>query len=160
MKFSIKKSLMQFQGIITIILLSIILGITFNFISPKGISLIYPYSNQTKISNDLFITFEDAKHFYENSSIIFLDSRSYENYSDGHIKNAQSFPYFEFDKYYNKLSNKLNKESIFIIYCGGESCNSSEKLAIKLMEKDYNNIRIFKSGWNLWTSAQLPIEKE
>lgn len=155
-----KKVLLKFQGIITIFLLSTILGITFNFISPKGISLIYSYSNQTKISEDLFITLEDAKHFYENSSVIFLDSRNYESYNDGHIKNAQSFPYFEFDKYYNKLSNKLKKESIIIIYCSGESCNSSEKLAIKLMEKGYNNIKILKNGWNFWKLAQLPIEKE
>ena len=66
---------MKSQGLLTIIFLSTILGITFNFISPNGISLVYSYNNEIEISNDLFITIEESKQFYENSSVIFLDSR-------------------------------------------------------------------------------------
>ena len=150
---------MKSQGLITIILLSTIISLTFNFISPNGISLVYSYNSQIDIYDDLFITLEETKYFYEKSSAIFLDSRSSSTYRKGHIKNAISFPYFEFNKYYQKLSKNLNKDSLIIVYCGGESCNTSEKLAHKLMNLGYNNIRIFKNGWNSWKSAQLPIEK-
>lgn len=153
------KLLMKSQGFLTIIFLSIILGITFNFISPNGISLVYSYNNEIEISNDLFITIEESKQFYENSSVIFLDSRILSSFKNGHIKNAISFPYLEFDEHYSKLSAKLNNSSLIIIYCGGENCNSSEKLAVKLINKGYSNIKIFKDGWNQWKSAKFPIEK-
>ena len=154
------KLLMKFQSLLTIILLSTILGTTINFISPNGISLVYSYNDKIDISNDLFITLEESKQYYEDYSVIFLDSRSLSLYKNGHIKNAISFPYLEFDEQYSKLSSKLNNSSLMIIYCGGENCNSSEKLAIKLLDKGYNNIKIFKNGWNQWKSSKLPIEKK
>ncbi len=148
----------KLQGIITILLISVIIAFVANFVSPNGISLIYSYDTGSLISNDLFVTLEQAKSYYQNSSALFLDSRTYEIYKRGHIKGSISFPYFEFEEYFKKLSSKLPKNVPLIIYCGGEKCNSSEKLAVKLIDKGYSNVIIFNNGWNQWKFSNLPIE--
>ncbi|MFC1557944.1 rhodanese-like domain-containing protein [candidate division KSB1 bacterium] len=147
------------QGIITIFLLSVIIGFSFNLISPNGIDLVYSYNADSFISDDLFITLEQAKYYYGKSAALFLDSRNYGMYEKGHIKGALSIPYFDFEKYFKKISSKISKNGHLIIYCGGEKCNSSQKLAATLMDKGYNNVMIFQDGWNQWKLSNLPIEK-
>lgn len=97
------------------------------------------------------------KLYREN--IIFLDARENEDYKEGHIKNALSLPYYDFDNYKQILRN-IPKSNAIVTYCAGTDCDLSILLGKKLFETGYNRVYIFFGGWNDWLKARYPIEKK
>ena len=92
-----------------------------------------------------------------NKNITFIDAREYEDYKAGHIKNALSLPYYDFEAHKNVL-NKISKNNFFVIYCAGTDCDLSILLGNKLFKMGYNKVYIFFGGWNDWLNEKYPVE--
>lgn len=104
------------------------------------------------------INLEQAYKLYKKK-IIFLDARENEEYRDGHIKNALSLPYYDFDNYKQILKN-IPKSSTIVTYCAGTDCDLSILLGKQLSETGYKRVYVFFGGWNDWLKAKYPTEKK
>lgn len=91
--------------------------------------------------------------------IKFIDSRSTEEFAEGHIKNAINIPFYESEKY-DDLLNKIDKNEILVTYCSGEDCDTSILHGDELFDKGYKRVYIFYGGWNDWLDAGYPIESD
>jgi rhodanese-related sulfurtransferase len=61
-----------------------------------------------------------------------------------------------FDRHFDQATADLSLGSLIITYCDGEACTLSIKLAKKLEEMGYENIRVLVNGWSLWRKHFLP----
>ena len=142
-----------------VILTASVLGFSYTALSEKG------YFQQKKSSNRLrqlaalapaMVSLEEAKVLY-HSGAVFLDARHPFEYRQGHIRAAVNIPIGDFEKKKDVLI-KISQGKTLVTYCDGVECNSSIALAAKLHEAGYQNVKIFFSGWQDWTSNKLPTE--
>ena len=115
-------------------------------------------SSKNSFKKPIAINLEQAYKLYKGN-IIFLDARENEDYKEGHIKNALSLPYYDFDNYKQILRN-IPESSVVVTYCAGTNCDLSILLGKQLFEIGYKRVYIFFGGWNDWLKAKYPIEKK
>ena len=115
-------------------------------------------SSKNSFKKPIAINLEQAYKLYKGN-IIFLDARENEDYKEGHIKNALSLPYYDFDNYKQILRN-IPESSVVVTYCAGTDCDLSILLGKQLFEIGYKRVYIFFGGWNDWLKAKYPIEKK
>ncbi len=155
--------------VVVIIIFGSFVGITYNSLSPQGItlkgswnkkvnqdSLVVPYSYQE--DDPPAISLDDAVTKFKSEGTIFLDSRYPEDYKSGHIKGAINFPYEEFENYSSLVLPKLPLDKEIVTYCDGSECETSLLLARELKDMGYKNVKTFFGGWSEWQKAGLPIE--
>ena len=92
------------------------------------------------------ISSEDAKNIIDkNPNAIILDTRTEEEYVEGHIENSILIPDYEMEK---RASYELpDKNALILIYC--RSGNRSKVVANILIEMGYTNVYDF-GGINTW----------
>lgn len=193
---------LDFRNIIIIVIVSSLIGFAYNFLNPKGITLIKQerilifengeevfldstekkiiepmeiVSDETELnktdshivqevtpdipkpfSQPIAIKLSRAYQLYKQG-VIFIDSRSKEEYAQGHIKGAINIPFYESEKYEDVLS-KLDKNDLIVTYCSGEDCDTSILHGDELFQKGYKRVYIFHGGWNDWLDAGYPVE--
>lgn len=156
---------------------SFLLGLTYNFISPKGIPLIAEEINLKTAGIEQLIskspkteTIEEVEFasivdlataygIYEKELAVFVDGRDNWDFAEGRIKGAINIPEYNFDDHLKKYS-AMDKSLNYVIYCGGEDCDISTRLAKKLSELGFKNLYIFPGGWDEWTAANFPVEHD
>jgi len=94
-----------------------------------------------------------AKVLFENK-VLFVDARSEEYYLEGHIPNAICND--NFDSLVFNIENMLGMQDAFVVYCSDDDCGSSEDLSYELQSYGFNNILLFKGGWQEWQDAKMP----
>ncbi len=154
-----KKILSYILEIILISFASLLIALVGNTLSPAGIPL-FP---DLKEENEL------RKHFPEisprevlkliDTDIIILDARSEKYFEKSHLPSAINIPYKEAEKYYDKVLDYLPKDSLLIVYCNSENCTLSLRLAKKLKEWDFTQIRVLKGGFSEWTRLKYKTEQ-
>lgn len=162
------------KSVLLIIGVSFLTGLGYNYFNPDGIALFYekqeliweeePVDLNDEVSepdnNELpvpkAIELEQAINLFE-SGAVFLDARSTDEFKDGHIKDAISLPYIDFDEN-NPVVSNLDKNEPVIAYCGGTDCDLSVMLGNKLFEAGFNRVYIFYGGWKDWQQNNLPTE--
>ena len=163
--------------------MSSLLGLLINYINPKGIPIIKE-DRQLKFVDDSItsyitnkfietdnnknpngvsdeakaITLKQAFSLY-NQNVLFIDARDYVEYEIGHIKNAVSLPYPDFDEY-KRVLDTIPKTIPIVAYCDGEDCDLSILLGDKLFESGYKEVYIFFGGWIDWQMANYPVESK
>ena len=144
---------------IGIVIVSSLLGIGINFVSPNGIPWIY--IPKTKIVVDdveiPIITEAKAREHLNDGDTIFLDTREAEEYAEGHVKGALSFPDPEKEDYYKRLESRLPRETRIILYCTGPDCHMAENVAVFLAKLGYTGLMIMSAGLEGWESAGYPV---
>ncbi|MCB9209899.1 MAG: rhodanese-like domain-containing protein [Ignavibacteriales bacterium] len=157
----------NFKVILAILMSSTFLGFIYNFFSSDGIDFIrkpilvksVSIGEENGDSNQLRgIDLSQAVEIFNDNSATFIDARDQWEYSDNHIIGAINIPEFSFDPS-NKYLVKLNKEELLIVYCDGDDCDLSKRLAQKLISLGFKNTYVFLDGFNSWLTAELPIEK-
>ena len=167
-------NLSMIKSILLIITVSFLTGLGYNYFNQDGIPLIYEKQElvwedeQVDENNDVSeqdnnelpvpkaIELEKALNLFE-SGAVFLDARSREEYKEGHITNAVSLPYDEFDTE-SEIIKTLDKNEPLVAYCGGTDCDLSVMLGNKLFEAGFNRVFIFYGGWKDWQQNNLPTE--
>jgi len=171
----------NFTSFLSIIIISSLLGLLINYINPKGIPFIKEErqlnwaedSTTSYITNKIIeedndqnsgevfdeakaITLKQAYSLY-SQNVLFIDARDYVEYEIGHIKNAVSLPYLDFDEYKNILDT-IPKTIPIVAYCDGKDCDLSILLGDKLFESGFKEVYIFFGGWIDWQMANYPVE--
>ena len=161
------KNKINIKNIIVMIVFSSLLGFGYNILSPDGLPFIYEekqfqeYSGDNEIeptSAPLLITLEQTMEFYEKGHT-FIDARDRWDFAEGRIKGAINIPEYSFRKDLEVLA-KLDKSSVYIIYCGGDDCDTSKRIAKYLTELNFEKLFIYSGGYFQWRELGLPIETD
>ena len=88
--------------------------------------------------------------------IQFIDSRSSEEFSEGHIKDAVNIPFYGSENY-SAIINKLNKSEFIVVYCRSKECDESTLAGNELFEMGFKRVYIFIGGYDEWTKNNYPI---
>ncbi len=139
-------------------IISASLGFIYTSFTKKGFFLENKSSAIVATDNFELIPLAKAKELLDSDSVIFLDTRHYSDYKNGHIKYAFNIPINELDNY-TPVINSLPIEKFIIAYCDGADCNSSILMAKKLTELGFKNVKVFFGGWQEWKNAGYHIEK-
>ena len=130
--------------------------------------------NSSKPSDSLRIdkNYEPIKSFKEPKAIKldfayklckdgvkFIDARSADEFSEGHIKGAVNIPFYGSENYLNVI-NSFNKNEIVVTYCSGADCDISILSADELFEMGFKRVYVFIGGIEEWTKNNYPINKK
>jgi rhodanese-related sulfurtransferase len=89
-------------------------------------------------------------------SIVLIDARLPGEYGAGHIEGAINIPYEKLPEYYEKLTATVPLDAAIVCYCRSVTCDDSENLVRELKFTGYNNVVLFKGGWDEWSQAADP----
>lgn len=88
------------------------------------------------------------------SNIHLIDVRTPQEYSEGHIANAQNIDYKNSD--FLQRMDSLDKNTPIYLYClAGSRSNAASQ---KLKAEGFTNIKQLSGGYLAWKNNQLPIE--
>lgn len=104
------------------------------------------------------VTLGEAKQFFDGGKAVFVDARPGFNFAGRRIKGAVNCSLGEFDSQLNELKAKAQSDTPLVVYCGGETCGLSQKVALKLVEVGFKNVMVFPGGWSTWVQANFPAE--
>jgi rhodanese-related sulfurtransferase len=104
-----------------------------------------------------FITLEDAAAKYQSPDIIFIDSRSPEDFEYGHVKGAINIPFDYLDESWDEIIDSMDRSRGYVVYCSGGECETSLHLGRYLYDLGFPNVSVFFGGWSEWESNNLPI---
>jgi rhodanese-related sulfurtransferase len=140
-----------------IVVVGTALGLLANTVSPRRIAWITP--PKPVVQPEQLLSLEQARELWGASTAFFLDARAPDDYAAGHIARALSLPADDFEKHFPNLAPLLAPDSLLVVYCDGSECELSHRLADRLKQLDFQQIRILTNGWTVWTNASLPVEK-
>jgi hypothetical protein len=139
----------DFKYILLLIVISALLGIFYNLVSPSGIPFIrenidlkyaepelntkidsLQLPSESNIVEPSLIMTEAAYALYDSKKILFIDARDQWDFNESRIKGAINIPEYKFD-INMPIVKALNKDFTFIVYCGDVECDVSKRLAIK-----------------------------
>ena len=107
------------------------------------------------------LTLEQFQSYVTGKKVLILDARPELFHRIGHVPGAIALPRDDFENYYKKNQTVLERDKAqpLIIYCSGSSCEDSGLTAATLKKLGYTHVSIFHGGWDEWTRAGLPEEK-
>ena len=105
------------------------------------------------------ITLAEATKYVESRAAIFVDARSAQRFSMGHIPGAMNVPSSDFDRGFERNAPRLPKDGKIVVYCESASCDQAEDVANKLLQKGYRKVLHFKDGWLVWEFSDQVQEK-
>jgi rhodanese-related sulfurtransferase len=147
-----------------IILVSSLIGFAVNlsFVTDvlRGEKFVSPEQKIDSILQNTDVTpviLPEAKRAFDSNSALFVDSRSAEDYAEGHIPGSVNLPWEDFEELKADLGAQIQKDREIITYCGG-SCESSAELAEALREYGFTQVKVLLDGWPLWVKAQYPVD--
>jgi rhodanese-related sulfurtransferase len=157
------------REIIILLGVSVLLALTVNFISPRGIALIGQWdtakgvitadpqpAEERKLQEIDSVTW--AKEIYDKGHVLFVDARSQNNYEQGHIPGAVSLPLGQFDQMIESFLSKHALDQPMVTYCSGRTCEDSHHLARLLLEAGFTDVRVFIDGFPGWEAEGYPVE--
>lgn len=104
------------------------------------------------------LTKEQVKEMMESGTIIIVDARSEHEYEDGHIPGAVNIPYEKLVEYSQTLNNNVPLDATVVCYCRSVTCDLSDNLAQELRLMGYENVLLYRGGWDEWSEAGYPGE--
>ena len=164
------KQKIDFKKIAYILLGAVILSLVYNYFSVDGIDFIRkPQVIEKLNSTDIIdesdstktlkaISLPQAIEIYNSKKAIFIDARDQWDFAEGHIKGALNIPEFSFNPN-NRILAQISRNEILIVYCSGNDCSVSKRLASKLLELGYRKTYVYLGGMKEWNEAKLPTEK-
>ncbi|CAM2010335.1 rhodanese-like domain-containing protein [Acanthopleuribacter pedis] len=93
---------------------------------------------------------------------LWIDARDQELFNKGHIVGAEQLHLYEKHQYLDAVLAKIEEKqpAALVVYCKGKECTDSHHLAQDLQGMGFNNILVYKDGFDDWYKAGLPIEGE
>ncbi len=135
---------------VAIIILAAVSAILFNSFAANGLDIIYsPPHVQPGSTLDL----DELNSFLERQTVVLIDARSKEAFSEGHIPGAQNLPLQSSRNYKVDFLSSFPKETIFILYCINSECTQAERLERQFNLLGFANTYVFTGGWEAWQRA-------
>ena len=157
------------KGVYTLLGVAISLSFFVNYVSPIGIALvgqwdqsqgaIHAKTKGEKVFDESEIKDVNiGKAIFDQQRAVFADARSAEDYEEGHIKGAVSFPVGEFDMKIGEFLNRYPPDRPIVTYCSGRTCDDSHRLTEMLIEMGYLHVSVLIDGYPEWQKEGFPIE--
>lgn len=143
---------------LVICVMSLCLGLFVNAVSPRGIPITGPVP-RIEIEGLEEIGLEGVLQVFQGGEGVFVDARSAEEYSTGHIPGALLLTQEMLEDSVSSLTDLIPRDTLIVTYCSGAGCGSSREVADLLREEGYSNVKIFYGGWDVWKGAGYPVEK-
>jgi len=163
------KSLLR--GVLTIIVLSIVLGAAVNLRLLRRFAageFRQGFIDRREYAGIRFITLAETEDLFAERTqgtegLLFIDSRGGDDFAAGHIPGALSVPLERIQRSRKTAPGLVTLDfpgaQTLIVYCEGGDCQTSISLAKIIHDKGYKDIRIFAGGWAEWHAAGLPEER-
>lgn len=155
-----------FSEMIILGAVSIVIAFLLNTIMPGGIPLFGewdptvglvhaggPCAPSLDQVNDI-----DVMDLYLRSTALFIDARSEDEFSAGHIPRAVNLPLREIDDLISGFLSEWSLETRLVLYCSGPDCHDSHDLAKILKEYGYQFVTVYSHGFDHWKKAGRPVE--
>jgi len=114
-------------------------------------------ASPTQVEGTTTVDAATAKQLFDRG-VPFVDVRSANSYSDGHIPGAVHLNWAgEFSK--AKLAKVAKKKREVVIYCDGYRCNRSSYACKKAVSWGYKKVYYFRDGYPGWKAAGYLIEQ-
>ena len=104
------------------------------------------------------VTIADVKEAIESFNIHMVDARGREKFAEGHIPSAVHIPFEEADRDTSLIQDEFIQQDDIIVYCTGEGCDESHRLAELLRELGFTKVREYSEGMDGWEAAGERIE--
>ena len=102
------------------------------------------------------------RDYFPDGLAVFIDARRTKHFEPGHIPDAISISPWQGD-FDEQIEAFLNDESKYgqpvVVYCTGQDCEDSHKVADRLRGPDYPEVLVMKDGFPGWTKRGYPTEK-
>lgn len=98
------------------------------------------------------ISMDDAIKLHKEGKAVFIDVRSNEQFTEGHIKGALSIPGSQIVGRFKEVP----PGKTVITYCACSAEQSSGRAAQQLIGHGVKNVFALKGGWSGWQSAGHP----
>ena len=157
------------KEIIILVGVAVTLAFVVNTFSPRGIALVGQWdtakgvitadpqlAEERKLEEIDSVTW--AKEIFDKGHVLFVDARSQNNYEEGHIPGAVSFPLGQFDEKIESFLSRHSLDQPLVTYCSGRTCEDSHNLARLLLEAGFTDIRVFIDGFPGWKAEGYPVE--
>ena len=162
-----KKLISAISQAILLLAAALVVGFGFNAFSRNGINpfkmpvrvLVVTDSLSAQTDGIKVIDIAAAKRLVDSGGCI-IDARRKTDYDEGHIPGAILLDYYEMGSYLDQVLPLLSKEQEIMIYCSEPSCDDSELLARQLYSLGFKKLLLFKGGFDEWSGAGLPVEKD
>lgn len=155
--FAFKSGISVFQAVV--IMVTVFIGsVMYNFLIPSG--LISPGSRVVEGIQKAYagsfipkVSTRDIGNFIGSDTLI-IDARYESDYKAGHIERAINIPVNLSTKEIAEIMDKYPKDIEMVIYCQSAGCSFAQKVTLKLKDIGYENICIYKGGYNEWIKSQ------
>lgn len=104
------------------------------------------------------ISIYEAEEYFIKGTALFIDSRTKEQFREGHILGAINIPVTSIKSPEDLNKIDLPKDKVLITYCEGGDCKSSFYLAYYLLKAGYKDVKVLSGGWPGWVQAGFPRE--
>jgi len=149
------------RQILALLILSAVAALAVNALRPDRLPLVGDWSVAARITTAtgerMDITLAEAQKLFSSNTVVFIDARPTEDYSQGHIQGARSLPWREVDLKFIDVTQDMELETPIITYCDGETCELSHNLSLFLRDAGFLNTRVLVNGWKLWQQSGLPV---
>ena len=88
---------------------------------------------------------------------ILVDAREPELFLDGHLPDAVSLPLSTFEETFTAFQEHVPKSQTVIVYCSGYGCPDSFDLALNLLHRGFQDVRVFEGGLPQWRESGRPV---
>jgi len=105
------------------------------------------------------VTLEQAAGMLFDSSVVFVDSRTAEEYIAGHIEGAVNLSPLDYENNFGRGEARLRGSSTIVVYCDGGACESSLQVARRLMDGGFRSVLVFMDGYPAWQAAGYPTRQ-
>ncbi len=158
-----KRSIFEMIILITI---SIFAGLIVNAFSSNGIPLFGNWNPNLGSVNaggpckpsTIEITEDQITSLYLSLSTLFVDARTPDDYEEGHIPGAISFPVGAFNERIPQFLEEYPRDRQIIVYCSGIDCHDSHDLASLLKEQGYHDVLVYTRGFSGWIAEQRSVQ--
>lgn len=108
------------------------------------------------------IALGEFQPFVQDKVGLVLDARPAVFYTLGHVPGALNLARESFAQDYTRLRTRLeaSREIPIVVYCSDADCPDSGLVADALRKLGYRRLAEFHDGWDGWTAAGLPEEKQ
>lgn len=108
------------------------------------------------ISGTKGISISAAIHSFNQDAAIFIDTRSNNDFANGHITGAINIPAQDLEKRIDDLNKYKDKQ--LIVYC--QTGTQNNKPCKFLAKSGFSSVLSLKGGLNAWTNESYPLEKK
>ena len=160
----------EIKGLAFLLTLAVVTAFVYNHFSPDGIALVGQWDpakgvthamvKSKKMPASIELNHPDGvEQVIKDRSRILIDVRSRDDYRQGHLPTAKSYPLVDFDSFIGQFVETVPMEQPILAYCSSIDCTDSHTFSEMLTNMGYSDVKVFSGGFRAWEESGKKIEK-